>query len=507
MSRTFLVAGLVLVLALNPLVVAAAEDPRFETYVPEPTLQPGETTQVEVQLRNVAEDHDDSVETAHDVRATMQANGTPFTVHSGVRLLGDLEDGDLTTSRFSISVPRDVDAGTYRIPINLTYRPAGEDERESTIVFADVRVDDYARFEVVSADTDAQVGDTGTVTVELRNVGSANATGATVELQSRNPDITFGNAASASRYVGDVAPDETVTVQYRARVSPDADVRSYSLAATVEFDDEDGVPQQSARLRVGVTPLAEQSFSLSNVQSTLRVGEEGTITATVTNEGPGAVRDAVVTIDRNGMNINRLESEYAVGTLAAGESATVEFPLEVTTSAEPGPKQFSIQVDYLNSEGEERESDDMRAQVDVEPERDRFTLDPVAATVEAGSGGELVVAITNNGETPVRNVNAKLFTDAPISASDDEAFVTELGPGETAEMTFGVGAAGGALEKAYPVNLDFQYDLDGDTKLSKTYTVAVDVTTPADSGGLPLPYIAGGVVVVLAIIGYVLFRR
>ena len=507
MKRTLLAVGLALLLATTPFVVTAAEDPRFETYVPEPTLQPGETTQLTVQLQNDAADPDESVDTARDVKATMESGDTPFSIKSGVRLLGNMGDGQLTSSTFTLSVPRDVEAGTYRIPIELTYRQAGEDERTSTTVYATVRVEDHARFVVVDSSTDAQVGDSGPVTVELRNVGSANASGATVALQSSSPAITFGQSASATRYVGDVGVNETVTVSYRASVADDAEPRPYGLTATVNYDDEDGATAQSAPLRVGVTPVEEQSFGLSEVESTLRVGEEGTVTVTVTNDGPNAARDAVVTIQKQGMNIERLENEYAVGTLGAGESTTVTFPLEVTTSAEPGPKQFSFQVSYQNGDGDSKTSDTLNAQVDVAEERDRFSLSPVDATLEAGSSGELVLEIANNGDEAVQNVNAKLFADAPLSVADDEAFITELGPGETAEIPFGISSSGSALAKDYPVDLDFQYEVDGTTKLSKTYTVAVTVSEPTDSGGIPTPLILAGVVLVVAIAGYLLYRR
>lgn len=507
MTRTILAVSLALVLALGPMPVTAAEDPRFETYVPEPTLQPGETTQLTVQLQNDAADADDSVDPAYDVHAEMRSGDTPFTVRSGSRILGTMRDGQLTSTTFTVSVPRGVDAGTYRIPIRLTYQPAGENDRTTKTVYATVHILEYAHFEVIDATTDAQVGDSGTVNLTLRNVGSANASAASVSLQSSSPDVSFDGTDTGSRFVGDVGVNETVSVDYRATIAPDADSRPYALTATVTFDDEDGASQQSAPLRVGVTPVAEQAFELSDVQSSLRVDEEGTVRVTVTNDGPGTARDAVVRLTQGSTNVQVLESQYAVGTLEPDASATVEFPVEVTSSAEAGPRQFTFDVEYRNRDGETRRSDALPGQIDVAGERDRFALEPVSATVTAGQSGELVLAITNNGDEPVRNVNAKLFADDPVAAADDEAFVTALEPGETDELRFGIAAGGGALEKAYPVSLDFQYDVDGETRLSKTYTVPVDVTVPDDGGRIPVPLVVGGVVAVAAVAGFVVYRR
>jgi hypothetical protein len=107
------------------------------------------------------------------------------------------------------------------------------------------------------------------------------------------------------------------------------------------------------------------------------------------------------------------------------------------------------------------------------------------ASVGAGGSTRFEVRLTNNGDEPVTDVSAKLFADDPISVSDDEAFVDEIGPGETATVTFSIDAAGSATPKVYPVSLDFQYDEpDGDTKLSDTYRVPVEVTESQGGGGI-----------------------
>jgi hypothetical protein len=71
-------------------------------------------------------------------------------------------------------------------------------------------------------------------------------------------------------------------------------------------------------------------------------------------------------------------------------------------------------------------------------------------------------------------------------------------------------ADSGALEsKTYPFAVDFQYDLpNGDTKVSKTYKVPVDVQQPTDQSGLSLPLsapIIGGSI--LIIIGSAVWYR
>jgi hypothetical protein len=105
------------------------------------------------------------------------------------------------------------------------------------------------------------------------------------------------------------------------------------------------------------------------------------------------------------------------------------------------------------------------------------------------------------------NVEGKAFVQSPLSSDNDEAIVTSLAPGETAEFTVALSAAGDALtDKTYPVSFDFQYEMpDGDTEVSRTYTTAVTVTA-AEGGGFPVGVVVG-VAVVVGALGVVGWRR
>jgi hypothetical protein len=76
-------------------------------------------------------------------------------------------------------------------------------------------------------------------------------------------------------------------------------------------------------------------------------------------------------------------------------------------------------------------------------------------------------------------------------------------------VTFGIGAAGGALEKTYPLEMDFQYDdAEGDTLTSQTYRlpVSVEAVETDDGDGLPLPLLVIGALVLVAVL-YLGYRR
>ena len=498
MSRRFLVLALVVLLVTVPM-AASAVDARFETSVPEPTLQPGTTQELTFQLTNDAEDPDDRADTASDVEVTVRGGDTPISVRSGPRSLGTMQDGAPQSVTVSVKVPANISAGTYDLPVTVRYVD-DTDDGETATVTVPVRIEERARFVVEDVDSNVPVGGSGTVTVDVRNAGEEAASDSVLTLESANADVTFSESASTRRFAGEWEPNETKSIEVDATVADSAGTREYAVDATVEYDDADGVATSSRTLSFGLTPLSEQTFDVENVESTLRVGDDGTLSGTVTNTGERTARNVVVLLETSNPNLSPLETEVAVGSLDTGESAEFDFDVEVADAAEAGARQFGLSMQYRDDEGTRRTTDTTDVRVDVAEKRDEFVVDPVNAKFAPGSGGELRIELTNNRETAVTDVSAKLFADAPLSSSDDEAFVDELGPGETTTITFDLSVAGSAIDKTYPLSMDFQYVTDdGDTRISDAYKVPVTVTD-TDSGGLPLP-VLGGVALLLVLLG------
>jgi hypothetical protein len=236
------------------------------------------------------------------------------------------------------------------------------------------------------------------------------------------------------------------------------------------------------------------------VSTDLRVGEDGDLMGTVTNEGPDTARSVVIRYVDDSPNVVPIEDAVAVGSLEPGERADFRLPLEINTEAEAVGRVADLSVRYRNADDERRTYDEVEAVYTVGPERDEFDVEIDDREIEAGSTATVDVTVTNNLDESVSNVEARLFANAPLSSDDDEAFAASLDPGESTTMTFTISAAGGATLKTYPVSLDFRYDdADGDSQLSDTFRAAVTLTE--SSGGFPLGTLLGGVAVVGVLVG------
>lgn len=511
MKRTLIV--LVLVASLLVSAVPAAgyttSNPDIRTITPNATLQPGGVNELAFQLVNDPDGPDDEVRTATNVRVR-PGNAGPIDVETDELYVQSLEDGVPADLSLQLNVPKNIESGTYRIPLRLTYEfdnGASNTVERRTTIYLPVRIEPGPRFSVVDTDSTATVNGQGTLEVTMRNIGESAASDSTLTLSTSSPDVTLGTSESSTRFVDSWEPGENRTFEFETTLGDSATAGNYSLSAQVDFEKPDGTTESTPSLTVPMKALPEMTFSVSEVESSLRVGETRSLTGTVTNTGPISADAAVVQFGDPGPTVTPIETSVPVGSLAPGESADFSFEVEVTTAGSAGPRQFDLTVSYLDQDDRQRESDAIPTRVEVAPETPEFDVDPVNATFEAGSGGEFSVTITNTREYAVSDVSAKIYTDSPLSTSDDEAFVDSLEPGESREIVFQLSAGGSATAKTYPVKMDFQYDDDdGDTIISNTYQVPVDVTENT-SGGLPIVPIVVVVLVVVAVGGFLYYRR
>lgn len=523
-TRTLLV--LLVVLTVGTGVAAAVSgQPVLSATLQSDAVVPGEETTLSMTVMNNGSVAVGSLQNPSLTQRVTTARGleiqvdrddeAPIAVHAGTYAVGSLPEGGAAPLEVPVTVDADAAPGDYRVPINVTYRytsrigQGGVEETET--VHRDLNVtltvERAPRFTIQNVTSPVRVGSTDTFSLEIENTGPAAASDAVLSLSSNNGDLTFGGAPSATRFVGTWPSGETRTVDFEVTAAPTAGTQSYPLDLQAIYEGRDGGTEQSAVQTVAVSPAPAQPFAVSDVADTLTVGGEGQLSGTITNTGDEPVENAVVVFADQRATITPLETEYAIGTLGAGESADFSFPIQVSEEAEAGPRQFSISTRYRTGGDAVVESPTLDVPADVGATVPAFTVAADDATLEPGDSGALQVTVTNNGDETYTDVSAKLFAESPLSTSDDEAFVSELEPGDSAELTFQIAAGSAALEKDYPVSLDFRYDADGDTETSDTYRLPVSVAASEDEGGTPWLPIAVVVIVVLVAVGYYLRTR
>jgi uncharacterized repeat protein (TIGR01451 family) len=487
-------------LLVGPAWALVQGEPNVSLAVADNRVSAGESTTIEVNAVNRGEldqgsnqgnvEAERRVTTARGLTLSPRSTG-PVTVRTNEVAIGSLSDGAAAPASFEVSVAEDAEPGTYRIPVQVEYRHTAVVSEEGQRTYNEKRVsvrrtisvvvDEEARFEVVNV-TARSPGESGTFVLEVENTGNATANDAVASLSSLSGDLQFGEGEASTAYVSEWRPGTRRTLLFRGSVHEEAPVDDLPASLSVEYTDDKGV-EFASESTIGISPTADQTFTFEPNGSNLRVGREGTVRGTFTNEGPGVARNVVLTLEPPGRNVEVLEPELALGDLKAGEAVDVTFAVEVSSGGRSGARQFSLTPDYETAGGEAVTADRIRFRETVQPRRDVFTVEATEANVSAGDARRVVLSVTNNHEENLTDISAKMFTSRPLSVEDDEAFIDRLEPGETAEIAFRVAAGDGAMTKDYPVSVDFQYvDETGETRLTDSYRVPV--TVEESSGGL-----------------------
>jgi hypothetical protein len=479
------------------------ERARFEIVDTETDMRVGSAGTIDVTMENIGS------EVAADTNVALASQNADVTFGQSAeasRYVGEWEPGEVRTISYQANAAATAEQQQYLFTATASFEDRDGTPRQSSALSLGVTPQPEQEFSVVDIESTVAVDDTGSLTLTMENAGSIPVNDATVALESTSSDIVFGQSGSTSGFVGDWAPGERKELTFDVTATESAETRSYALRATVNYDDQDDDAGQSRPISLGLMPDPETGFTLSNVSNTLRVGDEGAIRGTITNDGETTVSDAVIQFTTESENVNPTEREYSIGNLRPGESTDFQFTVEISEGADAGPRQFSFVTEYRNQDGDQRASDELLTRQTVGRQLDTFAVEVVEGSVQNGGSAGMQVRVTNQKNETLTNIDAKLFDEDPITAADSTAFIDELGPGESETINFTVSASG-ASAKPYPLKLDFQYDdEEGDTQVSNTKRVPVQVTEQEGGGGLPLPLIGIGAALVIGIGAFIRFR-
>jgi hypothetical protein len=510
--------GLVAVLVVGVLLAAGAGgaagqvtmgEPDLNVYLPENEVTAGSESELAVQIQNDAEvesgQGSEAVTTARAVRARVTDDG-PFDVRTREQPVGPIPDGSVSAATFRVVVPDDVDPGTYDVDVrvrysvtNLVTSETSQRVTRSTTETITVRVVDEARFEITDVESDVQPGTTGETTLTVENVGSETATGARGTFTGSETLVLDGGSAEA--FLGELEPGEDRTVTVDTAIDSAVAGGEKPIEASFQYRDADGRLREYGPTTAALGAADAQSFAIEDLEDTLSVGYDGEIRGTFRNDGPQRITDGVLLLEPATESLSVSEGRYALPELDTGEATEFSFPTEVGGQADPGPRQVRFSVEYANGGRSTTTAGPVSERVVVEERSGEFNVTAEDATVAAGETTDLVLTITNERPETLSNVDARLYADGDLSAPNDEAFVDELAPGDSAELRFRVSASGGAMAKAHPVELDFQYDTEnGESKLSRTYQQPVEVVEPSDGdGGLAFAPVVGALAVLTAL--------
>jgi hypothetical protein len=343
--------------------------------------------------------------------------------------VGTLRPGEAVPFQFVVDAANDSASGQRLLDLTVRYRDRGGDRRSRDAGDALVTVAGEQTFELRSVGGDFQVGSSGTLEGTVVNTGEMAVTDAVVVLA----DVGEGFQPRERRVpVGDLAPNESATFRIPAAIPGTADAGPQFLGVRIRYRGQGGEIRTSDTLDASVEVGPEQSFALRDVESTLQVGDTGTVTGRVVNTGGRAVEEATLLVRENGSDVRTREREFAIGTLDPGEAVPFQFTADVPAGSAPGPRVLQLQVRYRDDET--RTSDVLDARVGVAPQQS-FALGNVSGTLRVGERGRLTASLENTGNATVSDVSL-VTANGSLQPLSPAAGAGTLGPGESAPVAF-----------------------------------------------------------------------
>lgn len=244
----------------------------------------------------------------------------------------------------------------------------------------------------------------------------------------------------------------------------------------------------------------------SNPQpSALYTGHNQTINLLIENTGYGNAKNVSVAVSAGrGINILSSVSTFFISNLTEG--ATVSEPLLVSAQ-NISQTEMIANITYYSAKLQQRFSSVQTINLSVVPSA-QFTIGSVNSGVKVGATDVPVAfRVTNNGTSDATELQLSLQTTYPITPLASTAYVSDLQPGSSTNVTFLVSVDTSGVPGNYPVTLYEQWKQpNGATNQqfsgSNNYFVSVVSTS---YGGSTIEI--GAVVVIVVIVAVVLIYR
>jgi hypothetical protein len=324
--------------------------------------------------------------------------------------------------------------------------------------------------------------------------------------------------------VGDIRGGNTVTVQFKAKISANATAGEYTLPLTLQYRYPRGIVQEAADVFEFTYNDAEDTLPVTiriqprvkaevieAVPEELTVGSEGYLNLKIKNTGPENGTMASVKLIRNAKSpVIPTDSTLYIGDFPSGSTVAGKYKVSVSKDATNQTYPVDLVVSYTNREGMIVTSSVTTIGVPVNA-KPAFTIISPAPEVPSGAGKIIEVQYRNDGYVKVYDAQARLALHDPITIGDNSAYLGDIVPGESVTARYEVQADEAAEPMVYSFDSTIRYrDALGTSLESDTIPVQIKVT-PAASGIAAIPgglfTVAGCIIAVIVICIAILVYR
>jgi hypothetical protein len=323
--------------------------------------------------------------------------------------------------------------------------------------------------------------------------------------------------------IGDLISQAKATVRIKTTITTDATEGEYQIPLTIRYtylassDQPASDTLQSTYREVNETlPITIRIKPVVKIEvveavpENLSVGTEGYLNLKLKNAGYEDGKKATVKIIRSGTSpVIPTDSSVYIGDFPRNGIVSCRYKVAISDNAEKQTYPVDIAVTYENSEGDIVTSAIDTVGVPVEGKNSFMIVsDPI--TLTPGSESTVSVRYKNTGDTIAYHAEARLSAVNPFTSADNNAYLGDLNPGDTATAHYRLSTDSGAEARDYGLDTEVRYrDALDNSQVSDTFKVNVSIAPQSQSisfMGLLLP----GIVMAAIVIGagyYLLVMR
>jgi hypothetical protein len=319
--------------------------------------------------------------------------------------------------------------------------------------------------------------------------------------------------------VGDIQGGDSITVQFKAKISANATAGEYQLPLTLRYRYLKVIVQERADVFEYTYNDAEDTLPVTirmqphvkaqvieAVPEQLTVGSDGYLNLKIRNIGSENGTLASVKLLRNGESpIIPVDSTVFIGDFRSGDTITCRYKVSVSNDATNQTYPVDLAVSYTNREGTVVTSAKTTIGVPVN-EQPAFTVISPVPEVHRGAESTIDVIYRNNGKVTVYDAQARITPHDTVTASDNNAFLGDIAPGETATATFVLLADQDAETGEQTFDSTIRYrDATGISIASDPIPVQLNIVPSA--GGISSLIIVGIIAVLIVGAAFFVYRQ
>lgn len=413
---------------------------------------------------------------------------------------------------YTIHVPKSAQAGNYTLDVVATYQT---DEQTATgltqsissssIIPITFYVQGVPSIQLnPSPETEITPGESSYVDISALNTGTDLARNASIRILSNN---NFTVVGSSSFYLGTVYAGRSASATVDLFTNQTLPGGIHSISGVLAYQTQYGqretrnvslslnVPIEKPNIVVGVGSAQPQY---------IYAGSNQTLALNIENIGNGEAKNLTISMgsDRY-ITVGGFSSMFFIGSLAAGASTTRSIFITANKSDTGASYSLPVSLKYEDVDYQEAFSSVQSLGMNIQSSA-IMNVTAVNASLAPGSTyAPVTFTIKNIGNVAAQQMTISLQTIYPIAPIGSVAYVNQLDPGRSANVTFYVNVDSNGNPGSFPVTLYEQWSQPNGAS-SQQYTGSNNYYAPvggASSSQMgPLSYTAIAIIVVITLI-------